>query len=626
VNSYRVVCLLHPGDSHEPHVLISFQCIDNDAALVKAREYLGSSSHVLIETREGPDEPWYPCHEIYQTTRTFIPPPKKKAVEPPPPPPTPTYQKVQRSVKPPVGTIPLPEGKVLATQCPTFLEIGSCSEHKAHVLEFQEGAVYEMYGMDNVLLGDEMGLGKTIEGILLANLMDLWKNGRVLVVCPNSLRLNWLREIKEWAVGIPEDIDQNDVFCITQLWIPGISTFTIASYEGVRKWGPLLQNEPWDLLIVDEAHYCKTPSAQRTQATFGLNAKKIVFATGTPILNFPFELYPLVNRLYSEVWDNFPYYENRYCYGEDKKYGRNLDELQAKLRGEWSYPKWYEGRKGHWSAPHRGAFEMDEVPKLMIRRLKQDVLDMLPAKRRQVIEIPAEGKLAELVKMEQVLYAGAEGKGAYTEILQALDILKDGGESDESFAEVLMALTVGRAYLFQEISRIRHQLALAKVPTVIEHLENVLENKDKVVVFCHHKDVARALVAGGNTILSKLNGGVGYTVIDTGNENPQEREDAVQKFQKDDNCRVFVGTMKVAGMGITLTASHHMIFAEMDWTPSVLTQAEDRCHRIGQEYSLLVQHLVVDGSMDAFMSHKIIRKQKSISKALNKTRVKGDWK
>jgi len=118
----------------------------------------------------------------------------------------------------------------------------------------------------------------------------------------------------------------------------------------------------------------------------------------------------------------------------------------------------------------------------------------------------------------------------------------------------------------------------------------------------------------------------GMTAVEGRIKNPQEREDAVQKFQKDDNCRVFVGTMKVAGMGITLTASHHMIFAEMDWTPSVLTQAEDRCHRIGQEYSLLVQHLVVDGSMDAFMSHKIIRKQKSISKALNKTRVKGDWK
>ena len=622
MNTYRIICRMCPQDNHSPHVTHTFQSLDGDTALTFAKERIGNSKYLVIEVKVS--DSWEVLHEITTLVVTHVPRPLKEAIPPPEPPPPPTYAKPKRSVKSLItNPIPLPEGIAQATLCPAYMEHGECTEHKDHVLPFQEEAVYDMCVMDNVLLGDEMGLGKTIEAILYANLMDFWKNGRILVVCPNSLIINWFDEIKKWSVGANTEVDPSDVFCVTQLWIPG-SSFTIASYEGVRKWGPLLQNEPWDLMIVDEAHFCKTPSALRTRATFAVNAKKLIFMSGTPILNFPKELFPLINRLDSEVWDNVPYFENRYCYGPDGKYGRNLAELQAKLRGEWKYPTWWDGRKGH-PAIHRGAFEMDEVPKLMIRRLKQDVLHMLPSKRRQVIKIPAEGKMAELVKMEQMLYASTEGKGAYMEILQSLNILKDGGENDEEFAEVLMALTVTRSYLFQEISRIRHQLALAKVPTVIEHLENVLDNKDKVVVFCHHKDVAKQLRDGALTILEKTNGGA-YVVMATGDENISERAEAVQKFQNDEKCRVFIGTLKAAGVGITLTAANHIIFCEMDWTPSTLTQAEDRCHRIGQEHSLLIQHLVVDGSMDAFMADKIIRKQRSISKALNRTKTKGDWK
>lgn len=95
------------------------------------------------------------------------------------------------------------------------------------------------------------------------------------------------------------------------------------------------------------------------------------------------------------------------------------------------------------------------------------------------------------------------------------------------------------------------------------------------------------------------------------------RQAAVDAFQGDPNVRVFIGSITAAGVGITLTASSHVVFAELDWVPGNLTQAEDRCHRIGQRESVLVQHLVLDGSLDARMAKILVRKQEIIDKALD---------
>lgn len=104
----------------------------------------------------------------------------------------------------------------------------------------------------------------------------------------------------------------------------------------------------------------------------------------------------------------------------------------------------------------------------------------------------------------------------------------------------------------------------------------------------------------------------------TGETAQAERQAAVDRFQTDPACRVFVGSIKAAGVGFTLTASSHVIFAELDWVPGNITQAEDRCHRIGQTDSVLVQHVVVDGSLDARMADMLVAKQDVIDRALDK--------
>ena len=160
-------------------------------------------------------------------------------------------------------------------------------------LPYQYAGIAYAMARPSTLIADEMGLGKTIQAIGLIN-ADA-SVSHVLVVCPASLKINWKREIERWLVrpfsifivnGIVPAID------------PGKATIAIINYDLLKKYGLLIQQGEWDLLIIDEAHYCKNPKAQRTQLVLGskdikgIKARRKVFLTGTPIINRPIELGP----------------------------------------------------------------------------------------------------------------------------------------------------------------------------------------------------------------------------------------------------------------------------------------------------------------------------------------------
>lgn len=470
-----------------------------------------------------------------------------------------------RDFQPPVEVLP-------EIPCPAGMEI----------LDFQRDGVYDMWRRikagKNILLGDEMGLGKTIQVLLLVNMMQY---KRVLVVCPNSLKLNWKREAETWLT------DKHDLEVAGTSWC-GMSDFTIINYEALRQWGVPLAREAWDLVVLDEAHYCKNPSTQRTKMAFALNGITMIMLTGTPIVNYPYEIFPLANRLDNKVWGDIAKFEYEFTY-RGSRYARNLAVLQKRLRDS-----------------------------IMIRRLKKDVLTQLPKKRRQVIEFSSEG-FEELLAEEKKAWAAKDNDfnnvDAINEIMNTM--MKEGSD-DADFAKIIENLKYNKRYYFEQIALIRHKVALAKVPLVLEHLDTVLDwipgikpdnDAPKVVVFGHHRDVLQK-------IADHYKGGC---VLVMGGEDITKRDAKVQKFQHDPECRVFVGGMAVNKEGINLTASAHVVFAEMDWVPGTLTQAEDRCHRIGQEADkVLVQHLVLENSLDAHMAKTVINKQRQIEKALDK--------
>lgn len=219
----------------------------------------------------------------------------------------------------------------------------------------------------------------------------------------------------------------------------------------------------------------------------------------------------------------------------------------------------------------------------MIRRLKADVLTELPAKTRQVIEL------------ETFRQARAER----SMIKKLLGPLLPVGAASESVDEQLSVLQDAPSASFSELAKLRHDTAVAKVPFVLSYLEDCLEAEDKVIVFAHHRDVLEAIQEGLRVPSVLLYGGM----------TAAKKQKAIDSFQNDPACRVFIGQTQAAGVGITLTAGSHVVFAELDWVPGNIAQAEDRAHRFGQEQKVLVTYLVVDGTVDSLIARSIVTKK-----------------
>ena len=160
---------------------------------------------------------------------------------------------------------------------------------------------------------------------------------------------------------------------------------------------------------------------------------------------------------------------------------------------------------------------------------------------------------------------------------------------------------------FGEMSKVRKEVAVAKIPFILDHVREALEELEKLVLFVYHHEVVDAL---------KTSLGDSCVSVDGRTKN-EDRQAAVDRFQSDPSCKVFVGTIRAAGVGITLTAASNVIFGELDWVPGNVTQSEDRCHRIGQTDTVFVRHLVLEDSLDERMAQIIVEKQEVIDKALD---------
>lgn len=449
-------------------------------------------------------------------------------------------------------------------------------------LPYQKAGIAFCRGRAGTLLADEMGLGKTIQAIGAIN--DDPTIVRVLVIAPATLKINWARELSKWLVRkLSVGIADSKVWPSTDI--------VIVNYDVLTKWPKKLEFY-WDLVVIDEAQYIKNPRSIRTKAvignrskkdgevTSGIPAKRKIALTGTPILNRPIEAWPILTWLAPREWPSMWQYARRYCnahnngWGWDLSGASNLEELQHRLRTT-----------------------------VMIRRLKADVLTDLPPKRRQVIELPADGT-ADLVARQNREWDA--GEAAIIALRSAVELAKV-SDDQEGYKQAVQALRDGMRARFEAGAKIAHEVALAKVPYVIEHVRDLVEAGTKVLLFAHHLDVIAAYHAAFlNSVV--VTGEVGYA----------ERQEAVDRFQKDPTANPFIGGIHAAGVGLTLTASSHVVFAELDWVPGNLSQAEDRAHRIRQRESVLVQHLVLEGSLDARMAKTLIDKQDVIDRALDR--------
>lgn len=453
-------------------------------------------------------------------------------------------------------------------------------------LPYQLGGIhYILTGPEWVLLGDDMGLGKTIQAIGVINSIGWIK--RVLLVCPASLKINWSIELRRWLtrplrVGFAEGDRCPHAHC----------DLLIINYDLLDRHKDKLRSVEWDMMICDEAHYLKNPKAKRTIALLGqppqrkveegktinipavpkLAAKRAVFATGTPIPNKPIEIFPIVQAC--GFIRQRRYFIDRYCNGSADG-ASNLDELQAALRST-----------------------------IMVRRIKADVLKDLPPKRRIVIEMEASGDAAAVVRAESAIAGRAQS------IADELAIAQELAKFDDDYNEAVARLRADWSTAFEDITRARHEVALAAAPTVTKMADDMVSEVGKLIIFAHHRDVIATIINGLTKRGRKC-------VSVTGDTSMSDRHRAVTAFQEDPEVDVFVGNIQAAGVGLTLVASSTVLFAELDWVPGNVTQAEDRAHRIGQRDSVTVYHAVLQGSIQATMAKRLIEKQAVIDAALN---------
>lgn len=437
---------------------------------------------------------------------------------------------------------------------------------------FQKAGIAFALARTNTLFGDEMGLGKTVQAIGFINAVTAVK--KALVITPAVVKLNWYRELERWLtrpmhveiVTSPAKFPEADIIII--------------NYDILGRYRDYIHRPFWDLLICDEAHYLKNPRSQRTCHVVGSNRPKMpairarhkLFLTGTPLLNRPIEGWPLFKYLAPSDFPPYYSYAKKYCnahqgpWGWDMTGASNIPALNNKLRST-----------------------------IMVRRLKNEVLTELPPKVRQVVELPATALLVKLFQKEQDAWA------------KRLQI--DPGTNYDQFCNAVFQLLEKGMAPFDAISKIRHEQALAKIPAVAQFLIDSLASAPKVVVFAYHRDVIASLAAalGRKKIL--------HSII-TGQTPLNARQRYIDRFQTSTDSRVLIANFKAAGVGIDLTAASLVLLAEIDWTPANINQAEDRCHRIGQRTTVLVQYLV-SGFMDARMAKMMIEKQEVLDSILN---------
>lgn len=412
------------------------------------------------------------------------------------------------------------------------------------------------------LIGDEPGLGKTIQAIGVMNCLN---PARTLVLCPSIVKLNWGEEIRAWGVGSHDiDIVYGTKHIISKEAKVVICNYDLLVYEDIHVQ---MRGMDIDLLIADESHVLKNDKAKRTLSVLNREngiahrAKKVILMTGTPILNRPIELYPTLKALSPQTIapysDKFSY-GRRFCNLHETRFGwdfsgaSNLDDLSRRLRST-----------------------------LMIRRLKKDVLQELPAKTHQIICFEPDKKTSKLVKKDQEILKSEIRKKKFSQ----------SADNEKSFMAE------------------RQEMALAKMDVAIDHIENTLESVDKLVIFAYHRSVIQAL----ETRLKDY----GVAVIQ-GGVSPEKRQKVKDAFQHGKSTRILIGQIEAAGVGITLTAAHNIIFVEFPWNPGLLDQCIDRCHRMGQKEAVNAQFLCVKGSIDEHMLRLIYDKEETLDKTLNR--------
>lgn len=451
----------------------------------------------------------------------------------------------------PLSEFWVPKSALIKTHTVEKVEIDYSKYSHRPPLNHQKEAIEKLVGSKRFILADDMGLGKTTSTIIAALETGAKK---ILIVCPASLKINWQREISNYS-DRPVFISEGKKYSTE-------SDFVIVNYDILKNFHTtdpkkkdesLLLKSNFDLVILDEAHMISNVQAQRTKLinSFVKKINRVWLLTGTPMTSRPMNYYNLLNIIESPVAQNWMAYAIRYCQGYQFKAGN---------RKVWNVT---------------GASNLEELrertSKQIIRRLKEEVLD-LPDKIITPIYLRLQSKQYE------------ELMGEYYDWYDK--------NPDES-----SSLTVQ----FSKLMKVRKVIANEKVNQTIEFVENIIDQGKKVIIFTNFTDSLQTMYQHFGKQAVYLDGSCTNAM----------RQQAVDSFQNDEKIKVFVGNLKAAGVGLTLTSAEVVIMNDLSFVPAEHSQAEDRAYRYGQKSNVLVYYPLFDNTIEAAI-YDILNKKKEI--------------
>lgn len=425
-----------------------------------------------------------------------------------------------------------------------------------HLFDYQKTGAKFLADNPAAFLADEQGLGKTIQVIAACDQLHLKK---VVVLCPAIAKINWRREFDKWG----KEAREIKIFSYDKMTQSKEVRNEIAKFEA-------------DVLVLDEAHYLKNRQAKRTRYVYGQfcrgdglvrTADRVWLLSGTPIPN-------------------------------------NVSDFWTHLKAIWRYPRSYTDYTLYFCQTWNGQFglkvlgnkaeRMGELKKvlssIMLRRKAENVLTELPPLWWQdsVIEVNGWDDMKHIDNDVE---------------REAVELILQNALTQEDLSSKLTELA-------PHMASMRRLTALAKAKPIASQIRDELADQayDKVVIFAYHK-------AALETLREELDESNPAFIV--GGMKASERQEEIDRFQNDPDCRVFIGQITACSTAITLTAANQVVFAEMDWVPAVNAQASKRSHRIGQSKPVIVRTFALANSVDEIVAKTLSKKARMISEALD---------
>jgi SNF2 family DNA or RNA helicase len=442
-------------------------------------------------------------------------------------------------------------------------------QFRGKLLTFQKmGLDFLLKSSGNALLADDMGLGKTVQ--TLAYIASEKQSSPTLVIAPLVTLTNWQREIEKFMKKKSKNgrLIDNDTPTITTIRTGkqkelGNYDFYLINYELLFKRQIDLSKLNIKTLVCDEVQHLRSKTTQKYRAMKKISSMKSikyrVGLSGTPIYNHGSEIWPIVDILKPGLLGSYKEFCEYFCYQDEKGKAIVVPSKRDSLRH---------------------ILQRD----VMLRRKKADVLKELKDKVRY----------KETIDADETYY-----KSELNKIWSKL-------EEEQRSAETEFSKS---ASYQRAIQSERQAAGVAKLPHVIDFVKNIMEIEESVVVFCHHKYIHKLL----HESLQEFN----PTAI-IGGQRDKVRQDNIDRFQNGDTKLIIVG-LRAGNLGINLTRAKYVIFAELDWSPAIHRQAEDRLHRIGQKNTVFAYYLIGKKTLDEHVANILVDKSYEIDAIMDES-------